>query len=137
MNKNKTQLNMSRDEKAHTPGGRPERVPFGQGAKLTVPKGIVKKGYHAHWFIDRPGELESAQAAYYEFVTVEGKKYSTPAGQGLNHYLMQIEQKYYDQDMIKQQEMVTETTRQAVKVKKAQGEYSPEGEDLAVTRDII
>ena len=130
-------LSMTRDQKAHTPEGRPERVPFNQGSKLSVPKGIIKDGYHGHWFLDKPGEIESAQAAYYEFVKVGNKKYSTPAGRGFTHYLMQIEQKYYDDDMVKQQKMVTKTTRQAVKVKKAQGEYSPEGEDLAVTREII
>lgn len=135
MSKNK--LSMNRDQKAHTPEGRPERVPFNQGSKLAVPKGIIKPGYHGHWFIDKPGELESAQAAYYEYVKVGGKKYKTPAGQGFYHYLMQIEQEYFDQDMAKQQEMVTKTTRQAVKVKKTQGEYSPEGEELSVTREII
>lgn len=130
-------LSMTRDQKAHTPEGRPERVPFNQGSKLTVPKGIISHGYHGHWFLDKPGELESAQAAWYEFIKVGGKKYKTPAGRGLYHYLMQIEQKYYDDDMAKQQKMVTETTRKAVKIKKDQSEYSPEGEELAVTREII
>lgn len=128
---------MNRDQKAHTPEGRPERVPFNQGSRLSVAKGIIAPGYHGHWFIDKPGELESAKAAYYEFVKVKGKKYTTPAGNGFTHYLMQIEQEYFDQDMTKQQKMVTKTTRQAVKVKKGQGEYSPEGEELAVTREII
>lgn len=133
----KKKLTMTRDQKAHTPKGRPERVPFNQGSKLSVAKGIISPGYHGHWFIDKPGELESAKAAYYDYVMVKGKKYKTPAGNGFTHYLMQIEQKYYDDDMAKQQKMVTETTRNAVKVKKSQGEYSPEGEELSVTRDII
>ena len=58
---NKGKLGMSRDDQAHKPAGRPERVPFNQGSKLAVPKGIIKKGYHAHWFIDKPGEIESAK----------------------------------------------------------------------------
>lgn len=129
---------MGREEGAHTNQKRPERIPLGQGSKLTVAKHLLKPGYHAHWFIDRPGQLEGAKAAYYEFVRDEnGQKITTPAGRGETHYLMHIEQRYYDEDMIKQQEMVTETTRAAIKVKKSKGEYSPEGEENSVTRDII
>jgi len=140
--KNRDKLTMTRDEKAHKPEGRPERVPFNQGAKLSVPKHIMKGGWHYHWFVDKAGELEGAEAAWYQFVLVDNKKYTTPAGEGANgqprtHYLMRIEDKHYKQDMAKQQEMVNKTMHDSIKVKKAKGEYSPEGEDSAVTRDII
>lgn len=128
----------SREDKAHSPKNRPDRIPLGQGSKLDVPACYKKPGMHYHWFIDRPGELEGAAAAWYEFVKDDqGKKITTPAGRGETHFLMCIDQETYLKDMAKQQEMVTNTTRQNVAVKKERGEYSPEGNDLAVSREII
>ena len=81
--------------------------------------------------------LEGAQGAWYEFVKNEqGENVKLPAGNGLTHYLMAIPKKLYEEDMAEQQKLVTETTRQEVKVKAAAGEYSPEGHDSAITRDI-
>lgn len=128
---------VSRDDKAHTANKRPKRIPLGQGSKLSLAERYVKKGFHHYLFLDKPGELESAQAAYYEFVKDEnGDKVKMPAGNGLNHYLMCIPKKLYDEDMAAQQKMVTETTRQNVRVNQAAGNYSPEGHDSVVTRDI-
>lgn len=128
---------MSREENAHNNTNRPARIPLGQGSKLAVAECYKKGGFHQHWFIDRAGELESAQAAWYEFVKDEkGNKITTPAGRGETHYLMQIDEETYRKDMAAQQKKVTDTTRKAVKVKKNKGEYSPEGEDSAVTREI-
>lgn len=126
---------VSREEAAHNNKNRPARVPFSQGAKLTVPDTYKKEGFHQHWFVDEPGELESAQAAWYEFVRDDqGNKIKTPAGAGNYHYLMEIDQKTYDEDMKQQQDMITSTTKDATKIKK--GEYSPEGEDSALTRRL-
>ena len=125
----------SREEAAHTPKNRPERVRLGQGSKMSVPECYKREGYHQYWFIDRPGDIEAATAAWYEFVKDDsGKKITTPAGNGNLHYLMEIDQKTYDEDMLAQQELITDTTRKAVKVKNH--EYSPEGHDAAITRDI-
>lgn len=127
----------SRNEKAHAAKKRPTRIPLGQGSKLSLAEKYIRKGYHCHLFIDKDGELESAQAAYYEFVKDdEGNKVKMPAGNGRTHYLMEIEEQYYSDDMAAQQKMITDTTRQKITVNKAAGEYSPEGHKVAVTRDI-
>lgn len=131
--------NQSREDKAHTPKNRPARVRIGQGGKLDIPQSLKdeakRKGLHLHWFLDKPGEIDNAKAAWYDYFTVDGKKLTVPAGKGLTHYLMCIDQKLHDEDMAEQQKMVTDTTRQNVSVKTEQGEYSPTGEKQAVTKD--
>ena len=125
----------SREDKAHK-SSRPAQVPIGQGQKLKIAQRFVEKGYHYHWFLDRQGELEAAQAAWYEFVKDEkGEKVTVPAGKGDTHYLMRIDQQYYDEDMAKQQDMVTETTRRRIEVNRNAGEYSPEKAETAVIKD--
>lgn len=127
---------LSRDQKANTPKNRPERVPFGQGSKLAIADRHVRKGYHAHLFLDKPGELEGARAAWYEFVLDEnGKKITMPAGKGLTHYLMEIDQETYDEDMRKQQDLNDKKTQAINEVKP--GEYSPGGKSSAITRDMV
>jgi len=126
------------DERAHSAKKRPARVKLGQGSKLALAEQYAtNKDLHYHLFLDHPGELEGAQGAWYEFVKNEqGENVKLPAGNGLTHYLMAIPKKLYEEDMAEQQKLVTETTRQEVKVKAAAGEYSPEGHDSAITRDI-
>lgn len=129
---------VSRDDKAHTSAKRPKRIPLGQGSKLSLfDNYATDKTKHYYGFLDKPGELESVAAAYYEFVKDgNGDKVKIPAGNGLNHYLMYLPKKLYDEDMAAQQKMVTETTRQNVRVNQSAGNYSPEGHDSVVTRDI-
>ena len=128
----------TRDSKAHAPKNRPERIKLGQGSKLALANAYATdKTKHYHLFLDNPGELEGAQGAWYEFVkNVDGDKVKIPAGNGLTHYLMAIPKKLYDEDMADQQKLNTDTTRRNVQVNKAQGNYSPEGHDSVVTRDI-
>ena len=129
--------NVKRNEKAHTAKNRPTRIPLGQGSKLAMAEKYIRKGYHCHLFLDKDGDLEAAQASYYDFVKDdEGNKVKMPAGNGRTHYLMEIEDEYYQQDMAAQQKMITDTTRRKITVKQAAGEYSPEGHKTAVTRDI-
>lgn len=126
-----------RNEKAHTAKKRPERIPLGQGSKLAMAERYIRPGYHCHLFLDKDGEIEAAKAAYYEHVKDDsGNSVKMPAGNGRTHYLMEIEDKYYHADMEAQQKMITDTTRQNVTVNKTAGEYSPEGHNTAVTRDI-
>jgi len=129
---------LSREEKAHTPKKRADRIKLGQGTRLEIPACYKKKGFHYHWFIDRPGELEGAQAAWYEFLKDDnGNKITSPAGKGETHYAMYIDEETYKKDMFAQQAMVTAATQRNIEVKKDQGEYSPEGNANAITRDII
>jgi hypothetical protein len=129
--------NVQRNKTAHTAKKRPERIPLGQGSKLSVADQYIRDGFHCHLFLDNPGELESAERAYYEFVKDDqGEKVSMPAGNGRTHFLMEISNEYYNQDMANQQKMVTDTTRQNIAINKRAGEYSPEGHKTSVTRDI-
>jgi len=118
---------------AHTPKNRPARVPLGQGKRLDVPDHLKHDGFHQYWFIDRPGQIESAVSAWYDFVLDEGQKVTRPAGNGETHYLMEIDQETYDKDMRVQQDLITETEKASFKVKSK--EYSPEGHGSAVTKD--
>ncbi len=136
MSKNRNNA-LSREDKAHS-GKKPDRIKLGQGSKLAVAARYKRKDFHQHWFIDRAGEIEGAEAAWYKFVVNDmGEKITSPAGRGETHYLMEIDEKTYRQDMTEQQKMVTATTKRNIEVKKHQGEYSPEGNENAITRDII
>jgi hypothetical protein len=112
---------------------RPERVPMGQGQKLVAPERL---GYQRYWAIDRDGELDSFIAAWWTFVEdSDGNKIKKPAGKGFTHYLMEIDQETYDQDMAKQQEMVTDALRKTTV--RDSDEYVPMGHEDVLTRDKI
>jgi hypothetical protein len=126
---------LSRDDKAHAPKNRPERIPFGQSDPLSASIRYVRKGFHPHNFVDRPGEIESALAAGYTFVSDDNnKKITTPAGGGLTHYLMEIVQGFYDEDMEAQQKANDAKTRSVNTVK--DGHYSPGEHKTIAVRDI-
>ena len=137
MSTNNTRRNgaVTREEKAHAPKNRPERVKFGAGSKLTVPDAYKKEGFFQYWFLDRPGEIEQALAAWYDFVKDDkGNKLTVPDKSGHLHILMEIDSKTHDADIAEQQKQVTETTRKAIELK--EGEYSPDDKGQALTRDI-
>ena len=129
---------LTRDKQAHAAVKRPTRIPLGQGSKLSLAENYATdKTKHYHLFLDKPGELEGAEKAWYDFVKDDsGNKVKIPAGNGLTHYLMSIPKKLYEEDMASQQTLVTETTKRNVRVNHAAGNYSPEGHDAVVTRDI-
>lgn len=128
----------SRDNKAHAAKKRPQRIPLGQGSKLSLAEQYTNdKDFHYHLFLDKPGELEGAERAWYDFVKDDqGQNVKMPAGNGQNHYLMKIDKTLYHEDMANQQKLVTDTTRQKIAVNANAGEYSPEGHKSAITRDI-
>lgn len=112
---------------------RPARVPMGQGQRLVAEP---REGYQRYWAIDLPGKLEEFQAAWWEFVLDDnGNKITKPAGKGQLHYLMEIKQEYYDEDMKRQQKMVTDALRKTVK--RGDDEYVPAGHEDVLTRDKI
>ena len=130
--------NVQRDTKAHSAKNRPARIPLGQGSKLSLANQYATdKTKHYHLFLDKPGELESAKRAWYDHVKDEnGSNVQMPAGNGQNHFLMQIDKKLYQEDMLAQQKLVTAATKQKISINKGAGEYSPEGHKTSVTRDI-
>ena len=134
-NANNRNGSITREEKAHAPDKRPERIKFGAGSKFTVPPQYKKEGYFQYWFIDRPGEIEQAKAAWYEFVLDEkGNKITVPDKSDRLHYLMEIDQATHDKDIAEQQADVTQTTKNAIEIK--EGEYSPTGKNTAATMEL-
>lgn len=128
---------MGRPRKEQRNEHRPARIPLSAGNKLHVPNEIKEEGYHYYWAIDRKGMIEQMEAAWYEKVTDERNTPITiPAGNGETHYLMRIEQQYYDEDMERQQKQNIETTaKQAQKL--GEDEYVPMGRNQVTEREII
>jgi hypothetical protein len=130
------------EQSARTSSGtRSPRVPFQSGGKLNVPADLIEKGYRYYWGVDRDGQLDQLQSAWYEFVERDGKRVTANAGKGNVHYLMRIEEQYYKEDMEAQQRTVARLEQQHAEIK--QGEYSPaygrsgEGTALHRERDLI
>jgi hypothetical protein len=119
----------------HKMEGRAPRVSMSAGGKLDVPDSLKEAGYQYYWSIDRPGTLERFEAAYWEFVTRDGRKVTTPAGNGETHYLMRILQKYYDEDIQKQQDRVNDNLIESAKLK--EGEYVPKDRQGVLEREVI
>lgn len=127
---------------AHDPETRVRspRVPFQSGGKLSVPEHLIEKGYRYYWGIDRDGVIEQLQAAWYEFVYDNGKKVIANAGRGNAHYLMRVEDQYFNEDIAAQQRKIDELEMQDVKI--GQGEYSPhigrsgQGSAISMDRDL-
>ena len=127
----------SRSSKAHKNGSRPARIPLSAGNKLNVPESLKEEGYHYYWAIDRKGMIEQLESAWYEKVQDErGQNVTVPAGNGETHYLMRIEQRYYDEDITKQQQLnIDATAKQAQQL--GESEYVPQGHKQVAEREII
>ena len=116
---------------------RPARVPMSAGNKLHVPDALKEEGYQYYWEVDRPGRIEQMEAAWWEKVKdSRGDHVTTPAGGGETHYLMRIEQKYYDEDMAAQQKRNIDTTAKQAQTLN-EDEYVPMGQKSVVEREII
>lgn len=119
---------------------RSPRVRFQSDGKMNVPAHLLDDNYRYYWPTDKPGELEQMQAAWYEFVEVNGKHVTVPAGNGLTHHLMRIEKKFFEEDMQAQQAELDERERNDLQIR--QGEYSPNdgrngvGSSIRKERDI-
>lgn len=115
---------------------REPRIPLTAGGKLSVPQNMLEEGYHYCWPLDRPGNLERMQRAWYEFVTdSNGNKMTVPAGRGDTHYLMRVKQEYYNEEVEIAQSRVNDGLISSAKLK--EGEYVPEGHDGVLTREVI
>jgi hypothetical protein len=117
---------------------RAPRVSFSSGNKLAIPPSLIEDGYYYYWGLDEDGQLESLEAAYYDYVYEKGKKVTRPAGGGYTHYLMRIREEYKKEDFAMEQEEIDRKTQAQISVKK--GQYSPhsngkEGEGEFVKRE--
>ena len=114
---------------------RPARVPMNAGNQLAA-KG--RPGYQRYWALDKVGQLDRFIAAYWEFVlTEDGKKTTVPGGNGYIHYLMEIEQEYYNEDMISQLDRINDSMEARRRPKMVNGEYVPMGHKSSIEKDII
>jgi hypothetical protein len=121
----------------HKMEGRAPRVSMSAGGKLDVPDSLKIAGFQYYWAVDRPGDLERFEAAWWEFVTdkKDGRKITTPAGNGETHYLMRIPQQYYDEDIQKQQDRVNDNLVESARLK--EGEYVPKDRQGVLEREVI
>ena len=127
----------NRADTAHKNTQRPARIPMTAGNKLHVPDSLKKEGYQQYWQVDRPGVIEQMESAWWEKVTDDkGKPVTVPAGEGDTLYLMHIEQKYYEEDMKRQQDMNINTTNTEAQ-RLGDSEYIPMGQDKVVERELI
>jgi len=126
----------SRNDKAHKSSARPARIPMSAGNKLHVPDEFKKEGYQQYWQVDRPGVIEQMERAWWEKVTDDkGQPITVPSGE-TTLYLMHIEDKYYQEDMERQQKQNIETTaKQAQSL--GEEEYIPKGHSKVAEREII
>ena len=107
------------------------------GNKLHVPDKFKKEGFQQYWQVDRPGVIEQMEAAWWEKVKDDrGDFVTVPAGGGDKLYLMHIEQKYYEEDIAKQQDMNINTTNKEAQ-RLGDSEYVPMGKDKVVERELI
>ena len=128
--------NQNRDN-AHQNKKRPDRIPMSAGNKLHVPDNLKKEGFQNYWQVDRPGVIEQMEAAWWVKVKdSRGEHVTVPAGNGDTLYLMEIEQKYYDEDIKKQQDLNIDTTRKQAQTL-GDEEYVPDGHKSVVEREII
>lgn len=129
--------NTNRADNAHQNTQRPARIPMSAGNKLHVPDKFKKEGYQQYWQVDRPGVIEQMESAWWEKVKDGERGHVTvPAGGGDTLYLMQIEQKYYEEDIQRQQDMNINTTNKEAQ-RLGDSEYVPKGSDQVVERELI
>ena len=128
---------MSKADEAHKNKNRPPRIPMTAGNKFHVPEHFKKEGYQQYWAVDRKGTIDQMKAAYWEIVTDErGEAITVPGGAGETHYLMELEQKYYDEDIKRQQDLnINTTAKQAQQL--GDNEYVPMGKTAVAEREII
>ena len=127
----------TRENKAHQPKNRPARVPMSAGNKLHIPEALKEEGYQYYLPIDKKGAIHQFEAAYWEKVKDErGDPITFPAGNGESHYLMRIEQKYYDEDIAAQQRRNIDATQNQAQTL-GEEEYVPLGSKSVVEREII
>ena len=110
---------------------RAPRQPMSRSGLLDYP---AKEGYQRYWAIDKDGMLERMQGAYWEYVKENGEKVTRHAGGGAMHYLMQIENKYYQEDCTKTQQQIINTSEQETQNLK-EHEYVPGGRQNVLERE--
>jgi hypothetical protein len=112
---------------------RPRRIPMGRMQRMSVPEYLLdRERFHYAMMVDRPGNLESAEAAYYEYVLDDsGSKISRNSGQGETSYLMRLPIEYYKEDQLAKRRQNNATVRKEAELEKDQ--YVPGGATSAIS----
>jgi hypothetical protein len=108
---------------------RPDRVPMRPGSKLNYNQ---REGYKYRWVESKPGNVEAAKAAYYDFVREDGEPVKRPSG-ALYLYLMEIEEKYFLEDQKLMADQIRGSVDSAQEL--SAGEYLPEGRHHFIQKD--
>jgi len=122
-------LQQSRENTAHS-AKRPPRVRMVAGQKLSV--GPKDPNYEYRFFSDKPGRLDSAHAAWWEFVTEQGERIKRHSGTD-TLYLMRIEKKHFDEDQKLKQQNIVDTLKKENQLER--DEYVPDGQHHALQKD--
>ena len=124
-----------REVKAHENKKRPPRRPLSTTYKLTVPEGVIEKGYTYRWLLDRPERVHNYEAAWWEKVLDgEGKVIRKPSGGGEWLTLYRIESKYYEEDRAANRKKTINLLADKGKLQKTSNatEYVPEGHEAVI-----
>ena len=81
-------------------------------------------------------ELQTVKEALEKIMPLTLPTPGTPIAPNIGKDLMEIEQKYYDEDIAKQQQMNLNTTNKDAQ-KLGESEYVPKGHDKVVERELI
>lgn len=120
--------------RAATVQGKPRapRVRVGKGDRLRAP---TVPDHALYWAIDRPGELEAMEAAWWEYVLDEnGVRITRPAGSDkggrpLTHYLMKLPSKLRDEDREEDRRLREERMKATLQIDRGgpAPDYIPQG----------
>jgi len=116
---------------------RSARVPMNASGKLMAPS---REGFTRYWTLkgpSHPGKVDQMLAAWWDFVQdSDGNHVEQPAGNGNTHVLMEIDSKYYNEDMAAQQAKEINTSQGEMQ-KLGDSEYIPMGSKSVMEREII
>ena len=108
-------------------GARPPRVRLKGNLKLDYPKQKLDLvNFHYRWFEDnptKPGRIQSAIDAYWEYHEEDGKKVTRPSGAN-TMYLMKLPMEYYEEDMELKRQDVGRTIAEQMTL--GANEYAPD-----------
>lgn len=128
--KSKTDRLPDRD---HANKGRPAREKFKRGGQLDAEQ---RSGYRRIWEIDIPGNIETRERRWWiKVLDAQGRPRTVPGGAGRTHYLMEIQENFYQEDIAEMHRENDMYTKDILSVKKFEGEYLPKGHEETLEVD--
>lgn len=125
-----------REVEAHANKRRPKRRPLTTTYNLSLPEGILKKGFEYRWILDRPDKILNYEAAWWESVRDDsGKVIKKPSKGGEYLILYRIKSKYFNEDREINRKRTIDILRESAQLKNDDPnaiEYVPEGHDAVL-----